>query len=314
MAQPTNTHSTYDAVGNREDLSDIIYMISPTDTPFLNGIPKIKAKGTYHEWQTDALAAASATNYVIEGDEATTDAATASVRRGNYTNISDKVPLVSGTQIAVDSAGRANEMAYQLMKRGKELKRDVEANLLANNARVAGNDTTARESAGAEAWLITNTSFGATGANPTGDGTDARTDGTQRAFAESQLREVLREAWAAGGNPSTIMVGAFNKQALSQFSGGSTRMIEADSKKLVNSVDVYVGDFGELVVVPNRFMRSRSALVLDMDMWAFAVLRDFQEKDMAISGDYERKQLLVEYTLECRNEAASGIIADLTTS
>ena len=314
MAQPTDTFSSYDAVGNREDLANIIYDISPTDTPFMNGIAKNTATATFHEWQTDSLAAASATNAVIEGDDATTDASTATARLGNYTQISDKVPRVTGTQRATDSAGRADEFAYQIMKRGKELKRDVESSLLANNARVAGNDTTAREAAGVESWLATNTSRAGDGADPTGDGTNAATDGTQRAFTETQLKEVLRECWDAGGNPDMIMVGAFNKQQLSSFSGNATRTIESGEKKLVNAIDVYVGDYGDLAVVPNRFMRSRSALVLEMDMWAMSVLRDFQEFDLAKTGDTDRKQLLIEYTLESRNEAASGIIADLTTS
>lgn len=314
MTQPADTFSSYDAIGNREDLADIIYDISPTDTPFMNGIVKNTATATLHEWQTDSLATASATNAVIEGDDATTDAGTPTTRLGNYTQISDKVPRVTGTQRAVDSAGRADEFAYQIMKAGKELKRDVESSLLANNAKVAGNDTTARECAGIESWIATNTSFGATGADPTGDGTDARTDGTQRALTEGLLREVLRECWDSGGNPDMIMVGAFNKQQVSDFTGNATRNINSGEKKLVNAINVYVGDYGDLAVVPNRFMRARTALVLEMDMWAMSVLRDFQEFDLAKTGDTERKQLLIEYSLEARNEASSGIIADLTTS
>lgn len=314
MTQPADTFSTYDAIGNREDLSDVIYNIDPTDTPFLNGISRNTATATFHEWQTDSLDTASATNAVIEGDDATTDASIATVRLGNYTQISDKVPRVTGTQQVVNKAGRSDEMAYQMMKRSKELKRDVESSLLANNARVAGNDSTARECAGIESWIATNTNFGATGADPTGDGTDARTDGTQRAFLESQLQDVIKGCWDNGGEPDMIMVGSFNKQALSGFTGGSSRQIMADDKKLVNAVDVYVSDFGEMMVVPNRFMRQRSALVLQMDMWGFSVLRDFQSVDLAKTGDTVRKQLLVEYTLEARNEQSSGIIADLTTS
>lgn len=314
MTQPADTFSSYDAIGNREDLSNIIYDISPTDTPFMNGIIKGTATATNHEWQTDALATASATNAVIEGDDATTDASTATTRLGNQTQISDKVPRVTGTQRSVDSAGRADEFAFQIMKRGKELKRDVESSLLASNAKVVGNDSTARECAGIEAWISTNTSFGAGGADPAGTGADTRTDGTQRAFTESQLKEVLRECWDSGGNPDTIMVGSFNKQALSAFSGGATRTVEAGEKKLVNAIDVYVSDYGDLVVIPNRFQRDRSVLVLEMDMWEFSVLRDFREHDLAKTGDTDRKQLLIEYTLEAKNEAASGIIADVTTS
>jgi hypothetical protein len=314
MAQPADTFSSYDAVGNREDLTDVIWDISPTDTPFMSGIAKVSATATYHEWQTDSLAAASGTNFVIEGDDATTDASAATTRLGNYTAISDKVPRVTGTQRSNDSAGRGDEMEYQKLKRMKELKRDVETILLANNARVAGNDTTARECAGVESWLATNTSRGAGGADPTGDGTDAATNGTQRAFLESQLKEVIREAWDQGGNPDTIMVGSFNKQALSGFSGNNTRMLDGTDKKLVTAIDVYVSDYGELVVIPNRFMSSRSALVLDMSLWAMATLRDFQSNPLAKTGDTDREQILVEYTLECRNEAGNGIVADLTTA
>ena len=314
MAQPSNSFSSYDAVGNREDLSNAIHMLSPTTTPFLSGIAKTTAKSTKHEWQTDSLAAASASNFVIEGDDATTDASSATTRVFNYTAISDKVARVTGTQEALDKAGRKSEMAYQVMKRSKELKRDVESALLENNAYVAGNDSTARELAGVEAWLATNTDRGTSGADPTGDGSDAATDGTQRAFAEANLKSVIASCWDNGGEPDTIMVGSFNKQALSGFSGNATRTHNADDKKLVTDIRVYVSDFGDLVVIPNRFQRARSALVLDMDMWKFATLRDFQTYDLAKTGDTERKQLLVEYTLQACNEASSGIVADLTTS
>lgn len=314
MSQPTNTFSSYDAIGNREDLSDMIWTISPTATPFMSSIAKNSATATLHEWQTDALAAAVATNAVIEGDDAVTTASVATTRLGNYTQISDKVPRVTGTQRANESAGRGDEMDYQVVKMGRELKRDVESSLLANNARVAGNDTTARELAGVESWIATNTSAGATGADPTGDGTDARTDGTQRAFLESDLRTVLAACADEGGEPDKIMVGSFNKQALSAFTGNATRTIDSTDQALNTAVHVYVSDFGNLEVVFNRFQRGRSALVLDSSMWAMSTLRDFQSNDLAKTGDTERKQLLVEYTLESRNEAASGIVADLTTS
>jgi len=314
MAQPSDTFSSYDAVGNREDLSDIITMISPTATPFMSGIAQTSATSTKVEWQTDALAAASATNAVIEGDDATTDASTATTRLFNYTQISDKVARVTGTQRAVNSAGRGDEMAYQVMKRAEELKRDVESSLLANNAQVAGNDSTARETGGIGSWIATNDDFASDGASPTGDGSDARTDGTQRAFTEAQLKTVLAACWDQGGEPDTIMLGSFNKQALSGFSGGATRQINSDDKKLVNAIDIYVGDFQDLIVVPNRFQRSRDALVLEMDKWEIAMLRPFQKVELAKTGDTEREQILVEYALCAKNEAASGGIFDLTTS
>ena len=314
MAQPADTFSSYDAIGNREDLVDVIYDISPTATPFMTMIPKVTATATLHEWQTDSLTAASATNAVIEGDDATTDASTATTRLGNYTQISDKVARVTGTQRSTLSAGRADEMDYQVMKRSKELKRDVESSLLANNAKVAGNDSTARELAGVESWIVTNTSAGAGATEPTGDGTDARGDGTQRAFAEADLKTVLAGIADAGGEPDCIMVGSFNKQALSAFSGNATRTIDSTDQALNTAVHVYVSDFGNLEVIYNRFQRARSALILQKDMWAMATLRDFASYDLAKTGDTDRKQILVEYTLEAREVGANGIVADLTTS
>jgi hypothetical protein len=314
MTQPTNSYSSYDAVGNREDLANIIYDISPTDTIFMSSIAKVTAKGTYHEGQTDSLAAASATNAVVEGDDAVTDASTATTRVGNYCQISDKVARVTGTQRVVDSAGRGDEYDYQILKRSKELKRDMESSLLANNAQVTGNDTTARELAGVPAWIATNDDFGGSGASPTGDGTDARTDGTQRAFAEANLKTAIAAAWDAGGEPDLVLVGSFNKQAMSGFSGGATRTVEAGEKRLTAAIDVYVSDFGELTVRPSRFMRSRDCLILDTDLWALAVLRDFEQTELAKTGDSDRTQILTEYTLESRNEAGSAGVFDLTTS
>jgi len=314
MAQPADTFSTYDAIGNREDLSDFITMVSPTRTPFQSGISRRSATSTKVEWQTDSLAAASGTNAVIEGDDATTDASTATTRLFNYTQILDKVPRVTGTQRAMDSAGRADEMDYQIMKRTQEIKRDFETSLLANNAQVAGNDTTARELGGIESYIATNDDFGATGASPTGDGTDARTDGTQRAFTESQLKTVIASCFDNGGEPDMIMLGSFNKQALSAFSGGSTRNIDATGKTLVNAIDVYVSDFGTMAVMPNRFQRARSALVLEMNKWEVADLRPFGREDLAKTGDTDRVQLLMESTLISLNEQASGGVFDLTTS
>ena len=314
MAQPTSTFDSYDAIGNREDLSDIIYNISPTMTPFMSGLKKVSAKATNHEWQTDSLASPDVGNAVLEGDDATTTASVPTVRLGNQTQISDKVPRVTGTQRKNSSAGRGDEMDYQVTKAGRELKRDVESILLSNQAKVVGNSTTARKLAGVESWIATNTSAGVGGADPTGDGTDARTDGTQRALTEADVKTVLAACADEGGEPDTIMVGSFNKQAFSAFTGNATRNIDSTDQALNTAVHVYVSDFGNLQVKFNRFQRARSALILDMNMWSFATLRDFQSTDLAKTGDTDRKQILVEYTLECNQEKASGIVADLTTA
>jgi hypothetical protein len=315
MAQLTNTYSAFDAVGEREDLSDIIYNISPTDTPFMSGIGREKATAVNHEWQTDALAAAAADNYQIEGDEISFTAPTATVRLGNRTQIARKAVLVSGTLEAVSKAGRNNELAYQISKSSKELKRDMETSLTANQAPVVGDDSTPRRLAGLESWIKTNTDKGGgSGADPVTSGTNARTDGTQRAFTESQLRNTIKKVWDEGGDPSMVMLGSFNKQVLSSFTGGATKFDPAENKRLVNAVDVYESDFGALTVVANRFSRSRSAYVLSPDMFATAFLRDFKLVDLAKTGDADKQALITEYTLVSKNEKASGGIFDLTTA
>ena len=313
MAQPTNTFDTYDSIGEREDLSDVIYNISPTDTPFLSSAAKTKATAVLHEWQTDSLAAASTSNAVIEGDEATLDAVTATTRLSNSCQIMDKTVVITGTQEVVDKAGRASELAYQIAKKAKELKRDLEAQLTTNNAEVTGSATAAREMGSLRAWVATNDVMGTSGTSGS-VGNTAATDGTQRVFTESLLKTVIKSVWNAGGNPTMIMVGPFNKQKLSGFTGNSTRFDAGADATLYTSVDVYASDFGQLQVVPNRFSRDREAWVLDMDFWGVAFLRDFSMHDLAKTGDTEKKQLLLEATLESRNEAASGCVADLTTS
>lgn len=313
MATPTNAFKTYEAIGNREDLEDVIYDISPTETPFTSSVKKMKASAVNHEWQTDALAAADTANAVLEGDDATTDAITPTVRLGNICQISDKVARVTGTQQAVDKAGRDNELTRAMVRKGLELKRDMESILLSNQAKVSGAAGTPRKTASILSWIKTNTSK--SGSDPaTADGAATRTDGTQRAFTEALLKPVLKSCWEEGGNPGTIMVGGFNKQAFSTFTGRSTPQENAKEKKIVNAVDFYESDFGKQKIVPNRFMRARDCLVLDMEYWGLAYLRNMKSIELAKTGDSERRQVICEYTLVSKNEAASGGVFDLTTS
>jgi len=320
MALPTNTFAIYEAVGNREDLSDVIYRIDPTDTPAMSGFEREKATAVNHEWQTQALAAVDTANAVLEGDDATTDAATPTVRLGNICQISDKVARVTGTQRAVEHAGRDDELEYQEMLKGLELKRDMESILVGTNqAKITGNDSTARKTASVLSWIKTNTSKGSAGgaADPSAaDGTGTRTDGTQRAFTEAQLKSVLQSTWNSGGKPDVIMVGGFNKQVFSTFTGRATPMEDTKSKKIVAAVDAYESDFGRLKIVPNRFQRARDVLVLQMDMWAVAYLngRRMVSIPLAKTGDSDRRQMLSEYALVSRNEKASGGVFDLTTA
>jgi hypothetical protein len=316
MTVPTSTFKTYEAIGNREDLIDKIYKTSPTETPLLSALERVKASAVLHEWQTQALEAADTDNAVLEGADAVTNALTPTVRLSNYCQISDKVPRVSETQIAVEHAGRGNEMDYQVSLKTQELKIDLEAILFGTNqARNAGAAGTARRTASILSWIGTNDDFGATGASPTSlDGTVTRSDGTQRAFKESQLKAVLQSIWTNGGKPDTIATGGFNKQVFSTFTGRSTPTEDAKSKKIVASVDFYDSDFGKQKVMASRNMRSRDCLVLQMSMWAMATLRNMQMKEMAVTGDSRRVQIRTEYTLEARNEKSSGLVADLTTS
>ncbi len=309
--------STYDAIGNREDLSNMIYDISPMETPFVSGISKDTATATNHEWQTDSLSNA-ANNAAIEGADAATTISTPTTRLGNYTQISTKTPQVSRTQRQIDSAGRGDELDYQIMKSAKELKRDMESTLLANKAKVTGSESVARELAGVESWIADNVDLGVGGVAPTGDGSDALTPGTNRAFAESQLQGVLASIWDEGGEPDTIMVGSTIKQAMSGLvnggnAGTAQRVVDGNAKTVTAAIDIYVSDFGSLAVVPNRFQVQTSMLVLQMDMWCMSTLAEFQETPLAKTGDSDRVQLLSEYTLEAKNAKSSGIISALTS-
>lgn len=315
MPLPTDTFATYQAVGNREDLSDDIFRISPTDTPFMTGIEKGKASAVNHEWQIQELAAASGSNAVLEGDDATVDAATPTVRKGNICQISDKVAAVTGTQQAVDHAGRDDELAYQEMLKGMELKRDMETILIGTNqTKVTGDTTTARKTASVLSWIATNDDH--VGTSPTTSGSVTRVDGTQRAFTEAQLKNVFSLIWTEGGKPDVVMTGAFNKQVFSTFTGRATPTEDTKSKKIVASVDAYESDFGTVKVVANRFQRSRDVFVLELEKWKLAFLpgRKFMSQSLSITGDSRKKQIVSEYCLESGNEKASGGVFDLTVS
>ena len=313
MAVPTNTFEVYAAVGIRDDLTDEIYNVDPTDTPLLTAFSKVKATQPLHEWQSDAFAAASSSNAVAEGDDAANDSITATTRLSNTCQISDKVIQISGTQEVSVKAGRKSEMGYQIAKVGKELKRDMESTITRNGAEVTGSSGTARQLGAINAWLDTNTSFGAGGSDGS-VGNTARTDGTQRAFTEDLLVANLQDIWTNGGDPDTICLGAFNKRKMSAFTGNATRYVDAMEQELNAAIDIYVSDWGRHKIMPNRFMRTRDVLCLQTDMFALAYLRTFNIADLAKTGDSNRKQMLVEYTMECRNEKSSGGVFDVTAS
>ena len=317
MAIVTNTFTHFDAKGIRESLSDVIANISPEETPFQSNVGSKSVSNTYFEWQKDSLSAADATARISGDDVSSFDATASTTRVGNYTHILRRTVIVADNLEAVDKAGRDSELSYQIAKRGKELKRDIEAVLTDNNARVAGGTGTAPETAGLGAWIATNDNLAGDGASPTGDGSDARTDGTQRAFTEDMLKSVMSSVWTAGGNPTVLMVGAFNKQKVSGFAGIAAQryMAPADGPTtIIGAADVYMSDFGTLSVVPNRFQRARDAWVLDTEMASVCNLRPIQKVDLAKTGDASKAMLIWEGGLEVSNEAAHGLIADLTTA
>ena len=318
MAQPSNTFDSYDAVGIREDLSDIITNVSPEETPFHTKCRKTTASNTLTEWQTDALRS-SAANAHIEGDETAANAMTATSRLNNRTQIFKNAVTVPDTDEGLDKAGRQREMAYQVLKIAKEQKLDIEKALFDNNAKVAGNATTARELAGAPAWMTTNVNFvsASSGANPTGDGTDARTDsGAPTAFTQAKFDAVMQSIWSNGGNPDSVYLSAFQMNVALSFTGNNNQRsnVQGGDERVIKSLAVYVTPWGTVEFIPSRENRSRDVFIMQDDMWEVAVLRPTKNVELAKTGDSSKRQVVTELTLCAKNEAANGIIADNTTS
>lgn len=326
MALVTGTYTRYTAQGLREHLTDVIYDISPEETPFINGAGRTKANQTLYEWQTDELASVDTGNAHLDGDDITTfTTVTPTVRVGNYTQISRKLLIISGTLEAVDKAGRKSELAYQLSRRGAEMKRDMEAISLSNQGGDAGGVGTARRTATLGAWVKSNVSFGTGGGNPTytsGVPGAPRTDSTSgnlRAFTETIFKTVIQSCWTEGAKPSVLMVGPVNKQRVSGFAGVVTRNFDisnttAKPSAVIAAIDVYVSDFGTFKVIPNRFQRERDAWLIDFDYVSLAYLRPFQQEALAKTGDAHKRMMLAEWGLKVNQEAALGLVADLTTT
>ena len=307
MAVPTNTHTSTAAIGNREDLTDIIDRITPTETPFYSMISKTKASGTLHEWQTQALRAGQ-DNAQAEGDDTITTAVTAQVRLGNRTQILKEAASVTGTQEVVDKAGSKSEMMKQMALKSAEMKLDIEYALTRNSVSA----TSPRKMRGLPGWVVAaNVSSGAGYVAPNYVSNVAQTDGTTRVFTETLLKDTAQKCYTAGGRPTVLMMGSTQKQTFSAFTGNSTRQKDAEDKRLVASIDVYVSDFGTFKAVVNLQQRARDVWLLQPDKWAFAVLRPWQKTDLAKTGDSDRKQILLEATLECINPAANGAVLDV---
>lgn len=320
MAIVTNTFTTFDAKGIREDLSNVITNIAPEETPYMSNIGRESVSNSLYEWQTDTLASAAA-NKQLEGDDVTSfDAVTATVRMQNYAQISRKTIVLSATEETVNKAGRKSELAYQIAKRGAELKRDQEFTMLNGAVAAAGNSTTARGTASLGAFVKTNVDMQTNGANPsyTTLPNSARTDGNVRTFTETILKNVIQQVWSAGGTPKMLMTGPVNKQRVSGFSGIASSRFNIDGgakpATLVGAVDIYVSDFGNIQVIANRFQRERDAWVIDPDMAKVTTLRPYQQVELAKTGDAEKRMLIVEWGHKVMAENGMGLAADLITS
>ena len=320
MAIVTNTFTTFDAKGIREDLSNIITNIAPEETPYMSNIRKESISNSLFEWQTDTLAAA-ATNKQLEGDDVTSfDSVTATVRLQNYAQISRKTIVLSATEETVNKAGRKSELAYQIAKRSSELKRDQEFTFLNGAIAAAGNTTTARGTASLQAFIKTNVDMQTNGSSPsyTTLPNSSRTDGNVRTFTETILKSVIQQVWTAGGTPKILMVGPVNKQRVSGFAGIASSRFNIDGgarpATIIGAADIYVSDFGNVSVIAQRFQRERDAFVIDPEYAGVVTLRPYQQIELAKTGDAEKRMLIVEYGHKVYAENAHGIAADLVTS
>jgi Family of unknown function (DUF5309) len=288
------------------------------ETPFYTACAKAKASNTLHEWQTDALRS-SGDNAHIEGDDTIAEARSATVRLNNRTQIFKNSVVIPGTDQGLNKAGRAREMAYQVLKIAKEQKLDIEKAMFANQAKVAGDSSTARRMAGVPSWLTTNTNFqsGSSGADPTGDGSNARTDdGTPTAFSQTKFDAVMQSIWVSGGKPDSVYLSAFQMNLALGFTGNNNQRsnITAEAEKVIKHMAVYVTPWGTVEFKPTRENRARDVFIMQDDMWAVGVLRATKNEELAKTGDNEKRQVVTELTLVCRNEKSSGGIYDNTTS
>ena len=320
MTIVTNTFTTFDAKGIREDLSNIITNIAPEETPYMSNIGRESISNSLFEYQTDTLAAAAA-NKQLEGDDVSSfDAVVATVRLQNYAQISRKTIVLSATEEVVNKAGRRSELAYQIAKRGSELKRYQEFSMLNGAVAAAGSTSVARGTASLGAYIKTNVDMQTNGTNPsyTTLPNSARTDGNVRTFTETILKNVIQQVWSAGGMPKILMTGPVNKQRVSGFAGIASSRFNIDGgarpATIVGAADVYVSDFGNVQVVPNRFQRERDAWVLDPEYAKMVTLRPYQQIELAKTGDAEKRMLIVEWGHKVLAENAHGLAADLITS
>lgn len=297
-------------------------MVTPEKTPVISAIRRFKATNTLHEWQRDALAAPDKDNAVIEGDDRTGTALTATDRVGNYTQLFDKVAVVSGTQRAVKSAGRSDEMKYQVSKKFSEIKRDAEAALLSTNPAVAGNSTTARKAGGLGVLIYTNAlhgGAGATAAHTSGAPTTANTAGTNRAFTEALVKTAMQSVYTNSGEmPSLMSLTPSHKGTFSGFSGIAANRFNVKGGQqgvIVGGADVYMSDFGEITIVPNYVQTTAAAnqvYILNPDELGVAYLTSYKSVALAKTGHTDKELVSAELTFVVTAEKAQAKIDNLT--
>lgn len=324
MAVISGTVQRYDRKGLRESLSDRIYNVDPSETAAVSMFGRgPRAKQTLEEWQTDGFRSPGSNKH-IEGDAASYTTPSATVRVGNYTQILRETASVSGTVESVDKAGRKSEMAYQIMKRGVEIRMDLEWAVTQAQAADAGGAGTARSFASLNAWVKTNVDYATgDGSNPvytSGVPSGVRGDGTQRAFTETIAKNVFQLGYTNGAKFKVLMVGPYNRQVVSEtFKGIVSRNFDISNvdprpTATIASIDVYVSDFGTVRIIPNRIQRERDAWFIDPEFAEMRDLRPFHTTKLAKTGDSDQKMVLLETTLAVLNEQALGLAADLTTS
>ena len=317
MAKVTGAVATYDVTTNREDLADAVYRISPADTPFMSAVPRAKATSVLHEWSLDTLDDTNTTNARLEGDALTRVTSSTPSRLQNYCQISSRDATVTGTQRATNPAGIDDMMAFQMSKKSLALRKDMEAILLGNQGQVAGNTTTARQLRSFNAWIDANGSRGGTSGLDSTAATAAATDGSAgdlRTFTEDMLKDAIKDAFDDGGEPNLVLVGTFNKQKFSTFTGRATARENVNVGTVQGAAELYASDFGTLKVVPNRTQRGRDAWVIDTSKVAVAFLRSFEPQELGRVGDAVTRDIISEYTLQMRAPKAHSLVADLTTS
>lgn len=323
MAVIANTFQTTSAVGNREELSDVVSRITPEDTPIYSMIEKVKFKSTHPEWETDELAAPAA-NIQLEGDTYTFAATTPPDRLGNYTQIMRKEGILSKTQETVDEAGNVQKTKYQKLKKGVELRKDVEYAIVDSNASLGG---ATREFGSLPTWLETNVNRGATGANGGYNGgtglTVAPTDGTQRAFTKTIMDDVMQQGYISGANFRHVFCSPYVKSVFVTFMSDTNvaqfRYAASNGKNnsIVANADVYEGPFGKVMIHPNRVMAgaaglARNVFFVDTEYLQYGWLRKIKEdKDVNTNADANAFVLLGEGALKVTNERGLGVAADV---